>query len=178
MKERICATAGCYEPSKKRSGRAKPHKYCGKCLYQKSNPKDPEKQLERCLKREKYGKKYRRNIKIEALVAYSVGDIPKCACCGETTIDFLTLDHVNNDGAAHRKMFFGPNDTKSGNWFYRKLRDAGWPNDVPLQVLCANCNLGKMIHGICPHQMDHDPWAEDKVKFGPLSKHFSGTGGS
>src|ERR1700747_1062977 len=26
-----------------------------------------------------------------------------CACCGETILDFLALDHLNNDGAAHRK---------------------------------------------------------------------------
>jgi hypothetical protein len=29
----------------------------------------------------------------------------RCACCGEAEPLFLSLDHVNNDGAAHRKVF-------------------------------------------------------------------------
>src|SRR6266508_2945197 len=26
-----------------------------------------------------------------------------CSCCNETVLDFLAVDHIGNDGAAHRK---------------------------------------------------------------------------
>src|SRR5206468_7939701 len=39
-----------------------------------------------------------------------------CVCCGETTREFLTLDHVHNDGARYRMA--GP---RSGDALYRTL---------------------------------------------------------
>lgn len=73
----------------------------------------------------------------------------KCACCGEAAEPFLVIDHVNNDGAAHRMRLFGrPNS--AGQTFYLYLVDSGFPTDPPLQVLCANCNLAK-AKGRCPH---------------------------
>ncbi len=27
----------------------------------------------------------------------------KCACCGESIYEFLTIDHINNDGAKHKR---------------------------------------------------------------------------
>ena len=33
---------------------------------------------------------------------YSEGE-PRCACCNEAMIEFLSVDHINNDGAKHRK---------------------------------------------------------------------------
>ena len=68
----------------------------------------------------------------------------RCACCGETELGFLTLDHVNNDGAPHRREIGG-----SANllvWLRRK----GYPPGF--QILCFNCNLGRALNGgICPH---------------------------
>lgn len=58
---------------------------------------------------------------------------------------FLTLDHINNDGAAARQ---GNRDTKP---LYRRLRRANYP--LGYQVLCWNCNVGRHINGgVCPHQ--------------------------
>ena len=72
----------------------------------------------------------------------------RCACCGETAIEFLSLDHVNNDGKQHRKEL----KSKVGSSFYRYLRNHGYPHRDRLQVLCLNCNGAKAYYGICPHQ--------------------------
>jgi len=72
----------------------------------------------------------------------------KCACCGETTIEFLSLDHVAGGGNAHRVSVSG---TKSGGGrIYLWLKRNGYPSGY--QVLCMNCNFGRsMNNGICPH---------------------------
>jgi hypothetical protein len=73
----------------------------------------------------------------------------KCACCGETEVKFLGIDHINNDGAAHRKAIGG-----GGNTTYRWLIKHGYPPGF--QVLCHNCNLAKGFYGVCPHQERQD----------------------
>ena len=57
----------------------------------------------------------------------------KCACCGETNIDLLTIDHMNGGGKKHLKEIGNCN-------FYRWLRDNGFPTGF--RVLCFNCNCG------------------------------------
>jgi hypothetical protein len=70
----------------------------------------------------------------------------KCVCCGETEPLFLTLDHVANNGKAHRVEMASTGGAK----MYRWLRDNGYP--AGFQVLCSNCNHGKYRNGgICPH---------------------------
>jgi hypothetical protein len=74
----------------------------------------------------------------------------RCACCGETTIEFLTIDHVNGDGAKHRRRL-----KESGGYgglsLYRSIKRAGFPPDF--QVLCYNCNVGRHRNGgVCPHR--------------------------
>lgn len=46
-----------------------------------------------------YCQAYRQRIKQKVFDHYG----ERCACCGETERLFLTLDHVNNDGAEHRR---------------------------------------------------------------------------
>jgi hypothetical protein len=75
----------------------------------------------------------------------------KCVCCGETEKLFLTLDHINDDGAAHRRSInpSAPRQATSErlcSW----LRDNNFPPGF--QVLCFNCNIGKHRNGVCPHQ--------------------------
>ena len=60
----------------------------------------------------------RKRYRTDAINAYG----GRCACCGETHIDMLTIDHVNNDGNVHRKEL-GRKD------FYIWLRDNGYPKD-------------------------------------------------
>ncbi len=83
-----------------------------------------------------------RKLRIEALKHYG-GDPPTCACCGINHIEFLHLDHTNGDGAAHRRQL----KTYS---IYRWVKAQGYPN-MPLRVLCANCNCSIGHYGYCPH---------------------------
>jgi hypothetical protein len=72
----------------------------------------------------------------------------KCVCCGEEEESFLTLDHINDDGYLDRN----PNgDKKSGKELYVLVEKQGFPDKY--QILCQNCNWGKKIKGICPHQI-------------------------
>jgi hypothetical protein len=69
-----------------------------------------------------------------------------CVCCGETEPLFLTIDHIHNDGAAHRKSING-----GGTRLYDWLRARNYPDGF--QVLCLNCNMGKYRNGgTCPHK--------------------------
>lgn len=75
-----------------------------------------------------------------------------CACCGETERAFLSLDHINRDGAAHRReMSKGNTNTYPGfRALHADLKRKGWP--PVLQVLCHNCNIGRERNGgVCPH---------------------------
>ena len=68
----------------------------------------------------------------------------RCACCGETEPIFLTMDHIDGGGTAHRESL------NSG--LYRWLIKNGFPDGF--QVLCYNCNFGKSRNGgICPHKV-------------------------
>ena len=74
-----------------------------------------------------------------------------CACCGETERKFLTLDHINNDGAADRIKIAGKRSA-AGFPTYSFLVRKGFPSGY--QVLCMNCNYGKrMNNGVCPHRV-------------------------
>lgn len=80
----------------------------------------------------------RGKLKLETMTYYSLGDTPYCASCGITDIDVLCLDHINNDGAEHRKLA-----GRAGTVTYGWLKKRGYPDGF--QVLCANCNLKKLI---------------------------------
>lgn len=70
----------------------------------------------------------------------------RCACphCTETNEYFLTIDHINGDGAEHRRQLGG-----SGHKLYKWIIDNDYPNTI--QLLCWNCNCGKNKYGVCPH---------------------------
>lgn len=70
----------------------------------------------------------------------------RCACCGEMTPQFLAIDHVNNDGEAHRRELKG-----YGRAIYQWLKREGYPKDGRFQLLCHNCNMAKGLYGACPH---------------------------
>jgi hypothetical protein len=70
----------------------------------------------------------------------------KCACCGETQLEFLTIDHINGGGSKEREKLH-----LKGIGFYYWLRKNNYPDG--LQILCFNCNCGKMRNrGVCPHR--------------------------
>ncbi len=90
--------------------------------------------------------------RVACLNAYSNGT-NSCACCGENLIEFLTLDHINGDGANHREMVSGRKRTaKYGMDLYHFLYARNFPDKDKLQVLCYNCNCAKRTDLVCPHQ--------------------------
>jgi hypothetical protein len=82
-----------------------------------------------------------RKLRLEVITAYGGA---RCACpgCDVVELDFLHIDHVHNDGAAHRRKIGAAN-------LYSWLKANGFPPGF--QVLCANCNLAKSRYGQCPH---------------------------
>lgn len=114
--------------------------------------KNKTKELERLKNKQE---RYRNRIKLEVLFHYSNGVLPRCYCCGEIGLDFLTLDHVNNDGAAHRKELKADSRrTLTGRNMYKWAKE----NDFPpkFQVACLNCNWARSMKrnkGVCPHQL-------------------------
>lgn len=68
-----------------------------------------------------------------------------CICCGETTPEFLELDHIDSGGGKHRKII-GSGPERLYRWAERN----GFPRI--LQTLCANCHNAKSFYGGCPHQ--------------------------
>jgi hypothetical protein len=133
------------------NGHVDPPRYknatCKRCAIEKADAyrkANPEKKRIREAKRARIK---RREDRHAALAAY--GGV--CACCGEHREPFLVLDHINGDGAEHRRMMqpnAGPH-APAGYRTYQWLRLRGYPPG--LQVLCANCNMAKE-RGICPHQ--------------------------
>jgi hypothetical protein len=79
-----------------------------------------------------WSRKNRAERRVEMLTAYG----GKCLHCGIDDPEVLDIDHIDNDGAAHRKS------GKRGWQLYRFLRNQGYPKDK-YQLLCRNCNWKK-----------------------------------
>ena len=88
-----------------------------------------------------------RRTKLKVLEAYGGC---KCACCGETHMEFMTIDHINGGGEKHRKELIAQG--RSGNplygWLIRNKFPAGF------RVLCMNCNFAIGHFGVCPHELE------------------------
>ena len=70
---------------------------------------------------------------------------PICNCCGENHRHFLQIDHIHNDGYLDKK----DKSITSAIVYYEKIIK----NIQNFQILCANCNFGKLINeGVCPHK--------------------------
>jgi len=93
--------------------------------------------------RHEYRLAYFRKLKAEVIREY--GSL--CKCCGEDTFEFMSIDHINNDGARHREEA----KCGGGSTFYLWLKRNKFPKDN-FQLLCFNCNYAKHRYGICPHQ--------------------------
>lgn len=69
-----------------------------------------------------------------------------CAVCGETDLDMLVADHVNDDGAEHRRELSrtrggSPGRPASGRMVHADIVRRGFPPEF--QILCANHNQKK-----------------------------------
>lgn len=91
-------------------------------------------------------KKLYQKLKMEVLIYYG-GNPPKCACCGESHVEFLSIDHIKDEGNVHRRKI------GRGRLFYHWLIKNNFPKGY--QVLCRNCNWAKS-HGGCPHKEERE----------------------
>jgi hypothetical protein len=105
--------------------------------YRKKNPKIA------CSR----GMRTRAKLRKQILNAYGNA----CACCGETTVQFLSLDHIHGDGAAHRREFGYKQLGSGGGEIYREVAKLGFPKDR-FQLLCMSCNHSHGRYGYCPHK--------------------------
>ena len=132
------------------NGRKYINSWCRKCCrikgrekYRANREVELEKKKEWQRKNPEKVKEIRRKttwkIKVKTLNHYG----GKCACCGETEIKFLAIDHIDNDGGKDRKR-------AGASCFYYWIKRNDYPTN--LQVLCHNCNMAKSFYKICPHQ--------------------------
>jgi len=91
------------------------HNICGKCRYIIKNNKQ---------------------IKLKKHIYGIYGG--KCKNCECNKCEFLTIDHVNNDGAQHRSII--------GNNIYTWLKQNNFPSEF--QLLCYNCNYIKYFKSL------------------------------
>lgn len=104
---------------------------------------------------------YKLALKVEVLAHYSGGK-PKCARCPIDEVRFLALDHVANDGRAHRRS-----GVKHMHLWAKKN---GFP---PIfQVLCHNCNTRKQaeLRGSAKDSPSARHWARARVE---VLRHYS-----
>jgi hypothetical protein len=124
-------------------------KLLGICVICGKNP--PEESFDRCVSCGKnyrdYAKDWRFKLKLETINRYG----GTCICCGESRIEFLTIDHMDNNGAEHRKEIKSAGGVAG---FYSWLKKNNWPEEY--QILCWNCNSAKYHYKICPHQLIRD----------------------
>lgn len=98
-----------------------------------------------CLKHIQRAKDLRQNLRRDIYEHYG----NKCACCGESDVRFLSIDHVNNNGAEERRQ---SRSRFTGVGICRHIQRNNYPTDY--QLLCFNCNFAKGIYGTCPHRLD------------------------
>lgn len=129
--------------------------HCNKCLFSAKEKRDSYRRLglctvcgaqsldkKRCEKCRLVEKRAYDKLRSDVINAYGG---PICKCCGESHIELLSIDHINNDGQEHRKRVHA-----SG--IYRDLRKNNFPPGY--QVLCHNCNFGRYAYGECPHKKE------------------------
>jgi hypothetical protein len=90
-------------------------------------------------------RKRREALKVEVLRHYGLDNHLQCAWpdCSVTDVDMLSLDHVNNDGAADRQRMSGSKHGGGGQELYRRVLRDGWPDGF--QTLCFNHQMKKEL---------------------------------
>lgn len=99
-------------------------------------------------------KKYKNSIKLKVFKHYSKSTKPFCSCsrCKINILDFLTIDHINGNGASFRKK-----TGLRGLTLYQYLIKNNYPKGY--QVLCFNCNCSKKTGNMC---IGHNVYLGDK----------------
>lgn len=92
------------------------------------------------LKKREYTKVWNNGNRMKVLSYYSNGKF-ECVCCGENTLEFLTINHIDGGGRQHKKS--------TGGHIYEWLIRNEFPEGF--NVLCMNCNFADGMYGVCPH---------------------------
>lgn len=140
-----------FDPGSKKNGRSSACIPCARARSRRYYAANPAKYAS--IQREKnknpavrkwrrdWARIYYQKTRTEMLAAYGC----VCSCCGETETKFLTLEHLRQDGAAHRRRLGSPANVMF--W----LKNNGWPKDG-FTLKCWNCNTASYFHGGCPHE--------------------------
>jgi hypothetical protein len=137
-----------YQAEWMRQWRAK-HPELAKAKYLRSNKKRSEAgkfrahYLKNKTRYAENGRRRAQGIKLEVINNYG----GKCACCGESNLIFLAIDHIDGGGRKHLESL----GINAGCIFHRWLKKNNFPQGF--QVLCHNCNFAKS-NGGCPHQLE------------------------
>lgn len=122
-------------------------KECKACIIKRNlinRNKNPD--VYRAQRRRRY-----HEIKQEIFQAYG----NRCVCCGDETIKFLSIDHIQGGGNQHRASLPG-----GERQLFIDIVRAGFPEEY--QLLCHNCNHGKFLNGgKCPGETEsghHGAW--------------------
>lgn len=104
--------------------------------------KDPQRQKEyHALHNKRYCKSANLRRRKKVLNYYGNND-PKCVCCGEKTLEFLSVDHINGGGTQQKKL------AGTRNIYPLLIR---WNFPEGYRILCHNCNQAVGFYGKCPH---------------------------
>jgi hypothetical protein len=148
----------------------KPCLDCGKEITIRPRGIKTRKRCLDCAKTEakRCAKKQKQVLREQVLQHYSNGTM-QCACCGEAHTEFLTIHHINGDGAEHRRELARLRNTRNkrsdkpeqgytkhnvGNEINRWLIKSNFPEGF--SVLCLNCNAAKHYYGECPHEKENN----------------------
>ena len=139
---------------------------CGKEMWIRKAGK-PKKRCPECaeVERLRYAREYKRALRDRVLHHYSNGTM-ECACCGESHNEFLTIHHINGNGADHRREIAKLRNLRNqrtdkpartslnsvGNEINMWLTKNNFPDGFA--VLCSNCNAAKHYYGECPHEKE------------------------
>jgi hypothetical protein len=112
-------------------------KRCKTCVIENRNDKEQNS------KRRELGRALNARNKEVALTHYGPDGKLQCSweSCDIVDIDMLTLDHVHDNGAEHRREING--NINAGNTSYRWVKDNGFPSGF--QTLCWNHQWKKQL---------------------------------
>lgn len=90
-------------------------------------------------------RKRRHQLKLFVLTHYGLNGRLQCCWpdCGVTDLDMLSLDHINNDGAEHRRQVWGDSRGWGGQALYRQVFRNNFPKTF--QTLCCNHQMKKEL---------------------------------
>lgn len=150
----LCKACGRYKLAAISSSR------CRRCLKNEAdnaflrNQSDAVKQHNRDTMRAWY-----QRLRLQVIDHYTNGT-RKCMCCGYSGAEFLTIDHVGNDGNDHRHN----SGIKPGVKLFKYIINNNYPSTF--QILCWNCNCAKAYYGngVCPHKLKKELRIGDEIR--------------